>query len=328
MVMQNDRNPMREVGGYIEFEHNRGSLYHDGAIRLNCGRACLEYLVKVYGIQKIWLPLFLCDTVKRRCDDLGVETEWYRIDRDFTVMIPNRIGQDDWLYLVNYYGQLSGDDILRYKERHENIILDNAQAYYELPIPGVPTLYTCRKFLGVPDGAFLYSDHKLDAEPERDRSYDRMGFLLGRFEADASEFYDAYVKNNERFVDEPMKTMSALTENILRGIDHEYIRKARTENWRILHRHLSKYNRLKLKDTESAFAYPLWIENGREFRQKLIGQKIYIPLLWPNVLEDCEKDTTEYQLAENILPIPCDQRYSREDMDWLAEQVTGDIRNR
>ncbi len=317
---------MKEIGGYIEIEHNRGNLYHDNAIKLNCGRACLEYLIKAYEIRKIWLPFFLCDSVIQRCNHFDVSIGCYTIGDGFSIHIPSEIKEDEWLYVVNYYGQLSVNDIERLRKVHERIIVDNAQAYYEHPVVNVPTIYTCRKFFGVSDGAFLYTKRKVDFELETDVSYNRMEFLLGRFERGASVFYDEYVKNNEIFAKEPMKKMSALTENILRGLDHEYIKKARTDNWRILHEHLNEYNGLKLKNTENAFAYPLLVKNGREMRNILIGRKIYIPLLWPNVLSDCPLDSVEYELADNILPLPCDQRYKSEDMNYLAEQLIDLIR--
>ena len=53
---------MREIGGYIEFEHYNGSMFHDGAVALNCGRSALAYLWETKKIQKLYLPYFLCDS--------------------------------------------------------------------------------------------------------------------------------------------------------------------------------------------------------------------------------------------------------------------------
>ena len=36
--------------------------------------------------------------------------------------------------------------------------------FYAKPIHGNDTFYTCRKFFGVPDGAYLYTDKLLDEE--------------------------------------------------------------------------------------------------------------------------------------------------------------------
>lgn len=84
-----------------------------------------------------------------------------------------------------FFGQLTEDRLTGLALKYGNVIVDQAQAYFDKPISGVDTIYTCRKFLGVPDGAFLYSDAKLDEELMIDESFERMHFLLGRYERTA-----------------------------------------------------------------------------------------------------------------------------------------------
>ena len=52
---------------------------------------------------------------------------------------------------------------------------------------------------------------------------------------------------------------------------------------------------------------------------------IYIPTLWPNVLESCPLDSLEYHYATNILPIPVDQWYCIDDMKYLVEMINSAI---
>ena len=65
------------------------------------------------------------------------------------------------------------------------------------------------------------------------------------------------------------------------------------------------------------------LENAGEIRKQLIKQKIYIPVLWPKVLDECTVDSWEYKLAANILPLPVDQRYDLDDMSYMANVVNG-----
>ena len=67
--------------------------------------------------------------------------------------------------------------------------------------------------------------------------------------------------------------------------------------------------------------YPLLIEDGANVRKYLQERKIYISMLWPNVIETEAKDSYEYYLAQNILPIPCDQRYDSDDMKYIATMI-------
>ena len=67
--------------------------------------------------------------------------------------------------------------------------------------------------------------------------------------------------------------------------------------------------------------YPLLIKNGAAIRKALQKDKIYIPTLWPNVMEECEPNSLEYRYAADILPIPIDQRYDKEDMQYITSNL-------
>lgn len=312
---------MKEIGGYIELDTYYLPMLHEGAIALNCGRNALAYLLRTKQVHKIWIPRFICDSVTDACDKEAVPYEFYSIGSDFKPKNDIKLEEDDWLYIINYYGQLSDYDIAEYKRKHCRIIVDNAQSYFQMPIDGVDTLYTCRKYFGVADGAFLYTDEKLNEKLPLDESYERMHFLLGRFERRASEFYNEYVMNNEIFKNEPIKQMSMLTSNLLHGIDYEKVKETREKNYSHLYNALKDINNLDLKETPGTFMYPLLINNGYMIRKTLQQKKIYLPVLWPSVLDWCNANDTEYHLAENIIPLPIDQRYCIEDMKYLVEEI-------
>ncbi len=310
---------MKEIGGYIEFERYYRPMLHDDGIKLNCGRNALAYLLEAYAIKKIAMPKFMCDSCEGVLKAHHVDVSYYSIGYDFR---PKGIALEDgkWLYVVNFYGQLTNEYLLKLKAQYTHLIIDNAQAYFSEPLKGTPTLYTCRKFFGVPDGAILYSDKVLEVK-EQDESFERMHFLLGRFERPASEFYSEYVSNNHLFSDVPIKSMSKLTENLLRGIDYDRVCAARTNNFLYLHNRLKGVNKLELITPIGPFMYPLYIENGAEIRKKLQREKIYIPTLWPAVFNLCQESDVEYDMAKNILPIPVDQRYGSEDMNYIISQI-------
>lgn len=312
---------MLEIGGYIEFERNRGVLLHENAIALNTGRNALAYLLRAKKIKKIKLPYFLCDSVKKLCERENVIVSYYNIDEQFQPYNDVTINEDEFLYVVNYYGQLTQDYIIFLKEKYNNIIIDNAQDYFRMPVKDVDTIYTCRKFFGVSDGAFLYTDSYLDEELETDISFDRVRFLLGRYELSASEFYSEYVSNNKMLGTAPIKKMSKLTECLLRGIDYSYVNEHRTRNYLYLHERLEKYNLLRLKPINGAYMYPLYHENAVELRKALLAKKIYIPTLWPNVLEEMPLNSLEFNYSQNILPLPIDQRYSVTDLNYMIEEI-------
>lgn len=305
---------MKEIGGYIELDTYTGSMLHDDGVKLNCGRNALAYIIKTKNIKKLWMPKFMCDSCDKVLSDNNVVVRYYSIGIDFKPTIKE---WDGWLYVVNFYGQLSNDYLTSLGDR---IIVDNAQAYFQEPIPGVDTLYICRKFFGVADGAILYTDKTIEIEYQ-DESFNRMNFLLGRYERSAGEFYQEYVDNNHFFKDEPIKRMSKLTENLLHGIDYERVMRKRGENFSYLHEKFHSMNKLNLSVPIGAFMYPLYIEDGSEVRKQLQAKKIFIPILWPAVFNLCEENELEYDMAKNILPIPVDQRYGIEDMRYIAKEI-------
>lgn len=318
---------MREIGGYIELDTYCLPMMHENAIALNCGRNALAYLLRARRIKKIWIPKLICNSVTSVCEREGVEYSFYSIGLDFHPVQEVELGDDEWYYFVNYYSQFDNAKIASYVDHYERVIVDHAQSYFQPPLPGVDTLYTCRKYFGVADGAFLYTDALLEEELSQDESFERMHFLQGRFERTASEFYSEYAANNRLFATEPIKRMSKLTRNLLHGIDYEHIRRVRKENYRLLHHALSDINCLNLDDQPGSFMYPLRLENGAEVRKKLQEKKIYIPTLWPDVFGWCEEYEPEYDMAKNILPLPMDQRYDTQDMKYLTREILKCLRN-
>ena len=310
---------MKEIGGYIELDTYHLPMPHEEAIALNCGRNCLAYLFRSKGIKKLKVPYFLCSSVFDVCDREGIEKTYYHIGLDFKPSCELKLEDGEWLYLVNFYGQLGNEEIRKYVERFGRVIVDQAHAFFERPLPGVDTLYTCRKWFGVADGAFLYTDKLLSEPLPRDESNGRMNFLLGRYERTAAEFYDAYKANNAFFAAEPVKEMSKLTRNLLHAIDYDAVRRRREENFAFLDEQFGSFNMLRLRN--AGFMYPLMIKNGASVRKKLQTEGIYIPLLWPSVLEVTAPPDRKREMAEDILPLPVDQRYGLAEMKYMTKKI-------
>jgi len=314
----------KEIGGYLELDNFSMPMKYENGIKLNCGRNALAYLIEANQINKIWLPYFICDSVVNVCKKYNVQIERYHINKYFNPLIDIKC-KNEWIYIVNYYGQLSENQIIELTHNYQNIIIDNAQAYFISPFPGTHTIYTCRKFFGVSDGGILFTNKHLDRKIDSDYSYERIKFVLGRYEKKASNFFQLSSLNNDMFDNEDIKYMSRLTENLLHAIDYDAIELKRTKNYLYLYSKLEEYNYLKLKKVKGAYMYPLYIDNSQKIKQMLINKKIYIPTLWPNVLEELDDNYLEYKFAMNILPLPCDQRYDIGDMKRIIKIIKESI---
>ena len=309
----------KEIGGYFGLERFSGREYHHELLGVNSGRNALLYILKARNVQKLYIPRFLCDSVYELCRREGYPYEEYPVDEAFMPVFDRTLGPGEYLYIVNYYGQISNEQAVELKSRWDHIIFDNVQAFFQKPVPGVDTVYSCRKFFGVPDGGYVACDAPLTGELPTDVSKDRMKHILGRFEETGSAYYGDFQANDELFYQTPLRKMSALTRNILRGIDYDAVRQKRNENYALLDKTLGSCNGLKPKAPDGPYMYPFYCPNGMEVKKRLAEKKIYVATLWPNVLE--LDGTLEKDYAENILPLPCDQRYGLEDMMYLMDHL-------
>lgn len=310
---------MKELGGYLGLEQSHGGgEYYPGLTALNTARNALSCLCRAKGIRKLYIPAFLCDTASRVCARDGIGFEYYHIDEHFRPVFDRELKEGESLYLVNYYGQLSREEILSAKVTFGNIILDNVHAFFAEPLQGIDTVYSCRKFFGVPDGAYLASGTPVE-DLETDCSADRLSHIYGRIKDGASAHYNEYKKTEASFYSLPAMLMSAETHALLADIDYDACRFARTGNYKTLSGLLGGRNGLKTVQPDGPYMYPFLAENGSGIRESLAERKIYIPTLWPNVISD--GNPLERELARNILPLPCDQRYGSEDMKYLADSL-------
>ena len=312
----------KEIGGYFELEEMSGEEYYPELYKVNLGRTALLWLLKERKYKKIILPYFLCESVVEICQNNHIETEFYHLDENLDILYPKKtLNKNECLYLVNYYGQLTDNKILEYQKIYGNIIVDHTHAFFQRPLEHVDTLYSCRKFWGVSDGAYLATDVLLDMDKPRDRSNKRMGHILGRYEENAGTYYQDMLQNAAQYECMEIRLMSRLTQNLLRGIDYKAGKKKRENNYRVLKEELNSDNIFTEVTPEGPFVYPYYHEKGQELRKWLATRKIFVPTYWRNVMQEQKPDSLEYRWASDILPLPCDQRYGSEEMRYIAASV-------
>jgi hypothetical protein len=315
-------NPM-EIGGYFELELRKGTDYHSKALKLNTGRNAFEYILKSKSYRKVYLPYFTCDVMLEPIHKLGLESEFYHINEEFEPIFNySNVAPDETFVYTNYFG-LFDHIVAKLVGKCPNLIIDNAQAFFSKPIKGIDTFYSARKFLGVPDGAYLFinnSNHDLIKNCPFYKSADRFEHLLKRIEMGAEEGYESFKNNSKSLVGEPIKKMSLLTQRILESIDYQFVAEQRRTNYKYLHDNLKGKNSLDLCSNELTvpMVYP-FLTDKTDLRTKLIKNNIFIATYWPNVLEWCDLNSLEHKLAKNILHLPIDQRYGKSEMKVIVD---------
>ena len=313
---------MEVIGGYFSLELPQREEYHKDAIRLNTGRNCLEYILRVRGYKKVYVPYYTCEAVMEPINKLGIPYEYYHRDIHFEIRDRFTLKEGEALLYTNYFG-LKQRYVGQLAEKiGPRLIVDNTQAFYAKPIPGIDTFYTCRKFFGVPDGAYLFCDKELDEEIEQDYSYDRVTHLVKRIDLSAEEGFMDFRRVDDGLDNQPIRKMSKLTQRLMKGIDYDSAAQKRRANYLILQKALGKENNieLSLEDDAVPMVYP-YLVPAKGLREKLIENKIFIARYWPNVIEWTTKEDIDYLLAYQMQPLPIDQRYGADDMNRIISIV-------
>lgn len=311
-----------EIGGYIELENgagNEGELYHD-LLKINSARNAFACVLRKVRPSKVYLPYYLCSCIQETCKSEGIDVEYYHIDSDMVPILPKILGKNELLYIVNYYGQIKKRIIESLKSKFSYIVLDNVQAFFSRPIRGVFTIYSCRKFFGVPDGGYVSNINTSSFNLNQDSSKERFKHLIGRLNSNAQIFYKEFLKNEQIIDHLPVLKMSRDTEGIMNTIEYKKIKKIREQNFDFLNKRLKKLNSLKLRNCCGPYCYPLLMPKGSMLRDILISNKIYVPHLWPNI-KKADLFEIEKNLVDNLVVLPCDQRYSLDEMKYICDMI-------
>ncbi len=314
---------MEPIGGYFSLELPLHEEYHKDAIRLNTGRNCLEYILQARGYKKVYIPYYTCDVVLEPFKKLGVPYEYYHVNIHLEIRDEIALKAGEALLYTNYYGLKQRYTEQLVQQYGNRLIVDNTQAFYAKPIDGIDTFNTCRKFFGVPDGAYLYTDKLLDVELEQDLSYERMLSLTKRIDISPEAGYQDFRDTSKVLVGQPIKRMSKLTQRMMLGIDYEAVAQRRRANYQLLNEALGKENNLELplEDDAVPMVYP-YLAPVKGLREKLIDNKIFVARYWPSVLEYTTPDDIDYLLAYQMQPLPIDQRYGEEEMRQIIDLLS------
>lgn len=313
---------MKRIGGYFELELSKGEHYHKKAIRLNTACNCFEYVLRTRNYRKVYIPYYTCEVMLKPIKKLDIDYEFYHINERLEPAVLPKLHHNEAFLYTNYFG-LKQENVKKLSIRYgQQLIVDNAQAYYAEAVDGIDTFYSARKFFGVADGAYLYTDKLLQQEFEQDCSFERMSHLLKRIDLGAEEGYQDFKNNDNDLVSQKIKIMSNLTNALLSSIDYEKARQIRRDNYLYLDKALCASNQIKLEldNTSVPMVYP-FLSYDDNLKQRLIANKVYVATYWPNVFEWNNEDDWEYTMAERVVFIPVDQRYGKDEMDRIIEII-------
>lgn len=307
-----------EIGGYFQLELREFTSTRNDVILLNSARSALRCIVRNYHVKEIQVPYYTCPVIWQALLAENCKLLPYDIDDNFS---PISINPELPVIYTNYFG-INSNIVNSLTKVCKYLILDNAQAFFAKP-EGIGCIWSPRKFFGLPDGGILWP--KISGlNLKESQSWHRCSHLLKRVDLGASNGYSDFKINDSSLDKEEPCYMSKLTEFLMNGIDINYVKEKRVQNFTYLDKMIGSINGIKIAydpTNDVPMVYPLRTKN-RTLREILIKNKIYVAKYWPkNDGMDCMTSYKSMKMAEEIIPLPIDQRYDDEDMEIISEII-------
>jgi len=316
---------MKAIGGYLpwEFAEQRDSVSRFNAYPVNLGRFGLELVLRRRNYRRAFVPRYICPVVFETLRKVGVEYAYYSLDASLAPVLDAPLAADEALLYVDYFGVKDATTRALASETG-NFIADLTQAFYFEPPKGCDAFNSVRKFVGAPDGGYVFGDFVSELDLPRQEVFSNCAHLLMRAEDKTEEGYRYFRANSDAMgVWEPER-MSLLSEKILKSVSLEEIATKRRKNFLFLHERLESRNELKIdvdKETFVPLCYPLLVENGKEIKKKLIENKVFVPTYWPGLDEVTLPDSFERRLIDDLVCLPIDQNLNSSDLMFELNEV-------
>lgn len=320
---------MEAIGGYFELADlvEGGEFPHNDGVLLNTGRNALEYILRSIGdVKRVYLPYYTCEVVLEPLKKLNIPYTYYHINTSFEIANELKPNEGEYLIANNYYGIKDAYIEQLAAQYGDQLIVDCAQAFFAKPLPGIKAFYSMRKYVGVADGGVAYLGNLPDdlvevGEMEKTDDHDSHLFKRKQFGAEAG-FAD-YQSNEKKQDNQPVRLMSFQTKWLLDHIEYDNVIARRRENYQYLHEAIGGINAINLPEMYTfacPMVYPFMMRTNSNLRKEMIDNRVFVARYWPNI-EKQDGFETEYNMATNIIPIPCDQRYGRDEMNRIINII-------
>ena len=319
------------------------------------GRSAIEALLivlkkKFPGLQKALLPAYLCDSIIYPFESQNIICDFYDFSFSSTFTfeeLENKLDQNDIIYFVDYFGFPVSDKmnhlLMKASKNGKIVIHDKTHSLFSKKEQVRDSFYyvgSLRKWMGIPSGGFSSNiDVDFQFGDSSDNSFwkIRKNALQLKKEYKDSDYQnkklklDAMTKFNdaEHLLDTERTIFNMDEESICRWskLDVDSMIHQRRENYEVLLRGLENVPDIKilfpiLSEGICPLFFPIIYSSRKELQTKLAESSIYCPIHWP-IPKQVEVNKYPYakDIYNNILSIPCDQRYTVSDMNKIVNKI-------
>jgi len=337
----------RLIGGFLEFERlprqpdslaERLGLPANATRTFANARSALSSFLRSRGVKRLWLPAYGCPSLTDAATLAGVEAVYFgvgvQLEPDVSTLARDaRAG--DAVLAIDYFGRPPGAAFKAFASSRSDLLLieDAVQALDTGEPPwGGWCLHSPRKLVGVADGGFLSPAGTIGADAQSTGPGDP-----ARWRAAMMRLEDTQGTTNalwhgvnqarerrERVSSDPMSTLSAM---VLHAVPSAPVARARHENYSGLA--ISLGDLAFLGDASPSFVpfgFPIRLPGDQRDRvaAALADRGVFAAVHWRTLAAPpCFK--AEHALSRELLTLPCDQRYTPEDMARVAEVVASAV---
>ena len=309
------------------------------------GRDALMAFARLADRKRVLMPALCCSSMVLPFLQSGWEVAFYRLKPDLSADetdVSGKLRNDDVLLYMRYFGIRPFSDVFLEEQRRRGVLLLEDRTHDIWNPRGDDfqpdaVAASLRKWAALPEGGMLqtslgtcpaaadprYGDLRLEAMEKKSRALTA---------GDEQQNREARAENQraEQLLDESTEpvTMHPRYRAILEELDFSIILEARRRNLRCLRRRLSPLIengtvRLMTETPEDSGLYlPILIENRDRIQKELIRRRLYCPAaIWPEPPEAAGACPVSHYVTEHMLSVLCDQRYTEEDMDYLADNL-------
>ena len=319
------------------------------AYSLRSGRDALNVIAREYPNTTVFLPSLCCNSMITPFEIYGCKIIFYPLTSEFCVdfsVLLNKlelIKEQKLLLFYDYFAinmfhlnqlaelKKSFKDLVLIKDiTHSLLNAKDSEHYVDY------TIASLRKWVNLPDGGLLWTKRKLKTS----HLFEDSRFAQQRLQAQCmrTEYFivgDESIKEQYRKI---FSNVSLLLDNGISPVkmteysyqlalntDWEYIKKRRIDNANILKNIFSKNQNIKLINFDinnSALYVPIMLKNRDKIQQILSSKGIFNTIIWPLRKEQMLVCPTAKYVTEHMLAVPCDQRYTKEDMIYIGNEIT------
>ena len=352
-----------EFGSEFDWDSNlpfvaKGSAPYfteDGLTKYRSGRDALKAVAQAYQHQTktVLLPALCCESMVSPFVLNGYTPIFYKMESDYTANVADvekKLEKNCLFLYMSYFGVVpfTGKQLKLWKEKYHCVFIEDKtqNALHETGskdyAPDV-TVTSIRKWLAIPDGGLLWSKVSGIKNGGKEEVFEQVRLAAMRKKSAYLATGEGELKTEYRemlqFAAEALDkaadpyAISSFSEEILNEIDFKSILRIRQENVEVLKAALDT---LRSQGTlayitecpkASTLYFPILVKDRDRLQKYLAERNIYCPVIWPIPEESkgiCE--VAEYT-ALHMLALPCDQRYTTQDMRYIASVVTEALQN-